>query len=856
MPSDPRFGKARKARDKKKPPGKRDQDRQRKIDLLREIKSELDTLSVPRRSKSTRKRVKKDDDIPTIQQPTTPITDEEQKKLSGRKQRQHALKYRRKVDAAAREIAPMPPLRVDFARRRACTDSLKTFCETYMRPVFYLDWSTDQLKCLQKIEQVVHETASFALAMPRGGGKTALCRAGVLWAILTGARTFPYLVGASHPKSVQTLSFIKQYLFQNQGFREDFPEIVYPIERLENRWHLARGQAYYGEQTYVEWGSESIRLPCCIFPKEEVEPFLRHGFENSFTFQPDFGGYISITSGTVVRTSGIDGSIRGEAETHPITLTQPRPDMVILDDIQRDAKVESGETCRRLVAMVDGAIAHLAGPDKKISSLMPCTVIRDGDVSSIYLDQQQKPEWLGERCSFVVNWPEGITNDEIDSESPAGKLWLEYDQLRRQSLALRNNTSMATEYYVQEENRSIMDDGFICSWPEMYDRKSEVSAQQRAMNLRFTNHESFLAEAQNIGRRLDGRIKHITSKALRNKQLPYGRCQVPEDTVHLVAFIDVQMEILFYSVLAVNPAFTGIFCDYGTYPELKMRYFTKSQTEGWSLLTREFMKAYPQYVNASGWSGNESKLRAPLDAKIYHAVSSCVEYLTKKEYQCGSKTVHVSKIGIDTSWGKASNCLKRFCRECGNQNVISYSGHSYLPSHLQLEEHSNTQGWLFHHLLQTSAKESLWVYKPDDLGMFFLSADVNRGKTFLIHRLASPPGSPGCISLFQAPPHDHEMFSNHVCDSEYPEVIEARGLKKECWKIRDNRPDNDYLDCAVGCIMMASFSGAQLYMNPNTQQATQSPRSKRRSYSELYERKRQFIREQGGGVGVWAEGVL
>jgi hypothetical protein len=158
--------------------------------------------------------------------------------------------------------------------------------------------------------------------------------------------------------------------------------------------------------------------------------------------------------------------------------------------------------------------------------------------------------------------------------------------------------------------------------------------------------------------------------------------------------------------------------------------------------------------------------------------------------------------------------------------------------------------------MHPTVKESMWVYKPDDLGMFSINADVNRAKTFLIHRFATPPGSNGCISLFQAPPHEHEMFCDQICDSEYPEVIEARGLKKECWKVREGTHDNDYLDCCTGCVIMASFAGAQLYVNPAAMQGPNKAPEKRRKYSEMYERKRAFIREQGGGVGVWEEGML
>ena len=55
--------------------------------------------------------------------------------------------------------------------------------------MFYLPWSPDHLRAIEKIEQAVLNGDKFALAMPRGSGKTTLCKIAVLWAASTGITT-------------------------------------------------------------------------------------------------------------------------------------------------------------------------------------------------------------------------------------------------------------------------------------------------------------------------------------------------------------------------------------------------------------------------------------------------------------------------------------------------------------------------------------------------------------------------------------------------------------------------------------------------------------------------------------------
>jgi len=112
----------------------------------------------------------------------------------------------------------------DPARRRHADDNFRFFCETYFADIFYLPWSEDHLRAIGKIEQAVRVGGLFALAMPRGSGKTSLCRAAALWAILTGRHKFVYLIGATADRARAMLEFIKTEFECNAALLEGFPQ--------------------------------------------------------------------------------------------------------------------------------------------------------------------------------------------------------------------------------------------------------------------------------------------------------------------------------------------------------------------------------------------------------------------------------------------------------------------------------------------------------------------------------------------------------------------------------------------------------------------------------------------------------
>lgn len=868
------------------------------------------------------------------------------RKLSQREtNRKAVLKYKRSNRPLAREIG-LFEVKINWERRLACKKSLRLFCETYLQAVFYHGWSDDQLTCIEKAQIVCSEGGKFCVAMPRGGGKTAIVRAATLWSTLYGLKRFIYNVGSTEPKATQTLNFIKVQLENNPLLRQDFPELCWPIFCLEGTNRMARGQLFNGESTHCHIASDYIRYPILQLPPEIGEIYEKHDPQSVRYINPagdygavvarfhgpgvhaepvgavsesgvlaneqgvqqpdqpeaantggdqkgkrrndrkgrkDKGGttqvhdegsvdtgrsiqgmagdtsgvyyeqhdlgrdadqiqdvsrlrsvqvqpggvfpsprepggfFIPTNAGVILRCSGIDGSIRGEAEVDPVTLEQPRPDLVILDDVQKDAKADSPVMCEKLIRLIDGAVTGLSGGGQHIDVLMPCTVIREGDAADTYLDPLKKPDFLGERCAMVKSWPAGVTDFEITNETTAGKYWNTYAELRRTGLRDKGHTRDATDFL--KKHQSSMEKGFVVSWAHRYDKRSEISAQQHAMNLRLQLGAMFLPEYQNIGRRLvEAADTMITAEQLMNKVVDYKRGQVPPNCQQIVAHIDVQDEVLFYLVFAFDYDFNGVFIDYGTWPDITLPYFTKSQTASWSSITNLFFKRHPE-LRSKAFRTSGGKVRAPLEAKLYWALGELVTFLKSKSYprqDMAKKGLPISYISIDTRWGQGSEAVKRYIRESGHKELIPYYGQAFQPTQRQLEEYERREGWLFENMKLPNVKEPKWVIRPNPDGMWYMAADVNRLKDFLFARLATPLGSPGNVALYSAPSEQHELISHHICSSEYPEPLSARGITKNQWTVREGTAfDNDYLDCAAGCMATAGFCGASTKTTDN-----------------------------------------
>lgn len=641
---------------------------------------------------------------------------------------------------AGRDIGELPPVE-NPERKEACRYDFRLFCETYFPEVYALEWSEDHLRAIAKIEKSVLKGGLFALAMSRGSGKSSLTETAAIWAMCYGHREFVVVIGASESAAIEILDSIKTELEVNEHLAADFPEVCYPIAALDGIANRCAGQLYKGERTRITWTSSEIVLPTIAGAR---------------------------SSGVIVRVAGITGRIRGMKYKKPDGRTI-RPEFVIVDDPQTTESAGSIEQTRKRVRVLAGDILGLAGPGKKISGIMPCTVIRPGDMAEQILDKSKHPEWNGERCKMLYQFPK---NEE---------LWNRYADLRADELREKGTFEAATAFYA--EHRAEMDEGAVISWPARYNY-DELSAIQHAMNLKLTDEAAFYAEYQNDPLPEDlGTEEQLTVDGIVNKLNGHSHRGIPVSANHITMFIDVQKTLLFYVVCAWDDDFTGYLIDYGTWPDQRRRYFALTD-------------ANPTLQMKFPHSG--------LEGCIYGGLKSLTEdYLSREFTRDDGAAMRIERCLIDANWGQSTEVVYQFCREAQFANVILPSHGKYIgASSKPMSEFKKAVGdrvghnWRMPNIRGKRAVRHV-IY------------DTNYWKSFIASRLLTSIGDRGCLSLWGRESERHMLFAEHVT-AEYRVKTEGRGRRVDEWKMRPEAHDNHWFDGLVGCAVAASMSGCVL----------------------------------------------
>ena len=511
------------------------------------------------------------------------------------------------LSLAGRDIGELPAVVNPERKARASTD-FRFFCDAYFPFTFYLAWSPDHLKVIAKIEQAMQHGGLFAMAMPRGSGKTSICECACIWAVLYGHRDFVCLIGSDEGHAMDMLESIKTELNGNDLLLEDFPEVVYPIQCLDGIANRCSGQLYEEERTHIGWTAREVVLPTI----------------------PD-----SKASGAIIKVAGITGRIRGmkykRADGHSV-----RPSLVVLDDPQTDESARSISQCATRESILAGAVLGLAGPGKKIAGVMPCTVIRPEDMADIILDRNKHPQWQGERTKMVYSFP---TNEA---------LWAKYTEIRAAGLRAERGLADATEFYRQ--NREEMDVGSVVAWPERFNH-DELSAIQHAMNLRLQDERAFWAEYQNEPlpeETLQDDELTADQVMAKTNRLRYG--DVPIGCNHLTMFVDVQAALLYYVVTAWEDDFTGYVIDYGAYPDQRRPYFT-------------LRDAQPTLSQTAKGTGLEGSIYAGLE----ELTNRC---LGREWHRDDGANMRIERCLIDANWGSSTDVVYQFCRQSAHSALL------------------------------------------------------------------------------------------------------------------------------------------------------------------------------------------
>ncbi len=662
--------------------------------------------------------------------------------------KERARQRQAQLAKAGRDIGPLPT--ADNLRRRAtCKNRLRSYYQTYHPASFPLAWSDDHLKVIRKLQRTVLTGGVFALAMPRGSGKTTLAIRAALWAILYGHCRYLMLICANKSKAQKALAGIQFELEMNPLLYADFPEVCYPIRCLERIHNRARGQLLDGQPTNIVWKGAQLVLPTVAG---------------------------SAASGHVIEVAGLKGSeIRGAQFIAP-DLSIWRPSLVIADDPQtRDSARSLLQTNEREQLLKADALG-MAGPGETVSMVVPCTVIEEGDLASKLLNRERNPEFRGERMQMLYEFPEHM------------ELWDKWYELRCEDLAgedaaddLDANLFEVSDAFLKA-NFKAMHKGARVAWQER--QPGCQSAVHYAMCLYFRDPLAFWSEYQND----PSKAKQTDDEFLNKDQLATNtngleRLHIPDSSTLLTCHIDVQYKVLYFVLCAWEPNFTGYVIDYGTFPEQAERVFSAKKA-------RPTLRQQFKGTNLEGawWAG--------LDA-----VSD--QLLTTEYSRDDGQDINVECCLVDAADGAGSaETVKKWCRYNKHKAITHPAiGYGVTATRAPISAHKKRKG---------EKRGGEWRLTAGKAGRTLLY-DPSFYKTMCHRRLATPHGQAGSLTFYgfrDGRPVRHDFLAAQLTSESRERVTHERSKRTiDLWTLIPGQTENHWLDNITGCVVGAEMRG-------------------------------------------------
>jgi hypothetical protein len=654
--------------------------------------------------------------------------------------------------ALGQEIGPIPEV-VDADRKESCRNNLQLFAETYVRGLFKgvsKRWAAFHIDAFTTLQQAVFDGGLFAIAVPRGSGKTAIIKAAIIWAAVYGHCHFAVVVCATQPVAVQFLRSIKKQLRVSRILFEDFPEVCHPVRKIDNKAGRCNGQKLYGVRTAIEWGYAHIVLAT-------VPGFKCSGFK--------------------IALSGITGSaLRGLVDAKEDG-TEERPDVVAIDDFQTPGSAKSVKQTNARMDIIQGSILGMAGPGEKMAVAAAVTVIQRGDGADQLLDD---PNFQTIRHGILSAIPTNM------------KRWREYADVRKEAKAQRLGIGPGNDFYLK--HRTELNEGCEATWPDRFDPTTEIDAVQAAMNLYFrVGPTSWWAEYMNTPQAIsDGTTSKITPVQVRNRLNGLDRGVVPKGFDFITIGCDIQLRLLWYVATAWKWDMTGSVIDYRWAPDQVRTQFTLDDLE-------------TTLQDASG------AVEEDVDAAVSWGLMEMGKKLFEDNPWLNEDGVEIftPKGQIDINYRASQTAVGRFCRTSKWKAIFTPAvGVSMLRNRRRISEWKPQEGEL--HPKPEERRDCEWmVTNPKASGKRECYFDPNHWKSFVNTGFALPLHSPGSLSLFGTNPEEHIMFSEHIT-SHYAVEVTYNGSRQTQWILKPGVDRDDLLDCLVGCSVSASREGARL----------------------------------------------
>lgn len=412
-----------------------------------------------------------------------------------------------------------------LAEKQAYEKDLEAYLIAMFKEKFTRPFSDDQKKFIKQIQTTILNGGQYAIALPRGEGKTTIVTCSVIWAILYGHRRFIVIVSADRRPADRLMSAIKKMLADDR-LGELFPECQHYVKALAGLSQRASGQLADGKPTYITWKAGQINLP--YVPMDET--------------------YLERCSGAVIVSAGITCGIRGLQETLP-NGEVIRPDFLFLDDISTRESAGSSQQNKDRMSMLKSDLLPLAGIGKELACIMACTVIEADDLSDQILS-----EWQSIRAKALYTLP-----------AEHNGLWKEYIDLYRASQKHGDQVKDCNEFYLK--NRERLDRGAVVGNPYRLN-EVEISALQSCYNfLSKYGERSFWSELQNSPKETTSSIFEIKPSIVSSRINHIPRYEMPPECNFLVIYADLNYIGLNYVVTAFKNDMTAYVIDADKHPQ-------------------------------------------------------------------------------------------------------------------------------------------------------------------------------------------------------------------------------------------------------------------------------------------------
>lgn len=651
----------------------------------------------------------------------------------------------------SREVGEIPDIANPNERENAKWD-LRYDMERYHAPMWYLGWSKSHLQLIQLLQDLFLEDdfAAAITAQPRGSGKTTLCRCAVEWAVRHGHCRWPLLIEADDDAFKKQMRGFHVEFRSNELMGADFPETIGLFRRMPTP-KSAPNMTCRGEQMHAEFKSALVVLPT---------------------------NYMSLelgTAGGVISGGGITGSVRGAQIVVP-TGEVIRPDTVLVNDPQTRESAKSPKQVKDRGEILGADVFGCGGPGRKVKIAVTATVIENDDLADRMLGPSF-PQYRSLRVKWLEKWP---TNSEI---------WAKYCALLRRLMTEELPLEQANDFY--RANRECryglgwhvpgMDHGAEVYWQHRID-KPYLTSLQSFMSWWAVDPKAAMAEGNNEPQDETeaSDVVYATREQIMAKKSVLPRLVVPNDTVELTCYIDMQQEFLIAGVMAICPDFKRYLCDYGTFPDMKRDYWTKGQI--------------PRSLSEF-WSSPEECWYEGL--KVFTAAIEQTEF----RKQNGQRQ-HLTFGLIDAKDGDVIDIVFKFCRDHGHGLWHPSFGVGITASTNDLNHGAESKAWRERH----QEWGPHWNKSNDSTrGHDYYNIDSNWWKSKVHVGITTPEVDPMSLQFWDG---DHTLLADHV-RSEYPIKTHGRNRDVTEFKLRPGQ-DNELLDIISGCSAGGSMRKVQM----------------------------------------------